>query len=545
MDNATADFNITSGVALPDFNITSGVTRLCRHNYCIEVQLYQKILGSIIFVIVWPFIVLDYKRFPIGRPAAAMLGGTLMVITTVVPQDQVFAVLGAKGNVQTICLLLGMMFLSYYYEQVGLLNFLTLWIFGKDKPFRHVLWKVCLLTAAFSAVITNDAACVILTPILLKEHMKQNRSRRELSALLLGIATSANIGSAATFFGNPQNAFIAASSENTISLALFFATTLPAAVFGAFFNILLLYLRYFRVLFRPESIKTSEVELDDNNSADITKPNDSSSETMITDVAQEKKEISDFVNESNDEPKEISDYAPSEKGVEPSEERKSFTDKTWQDWVFLSWLIVISVIVIILLAIPPSLMQFNLGLVPVGAAVLTMLINTILRKTDPHHAIFEVDWGVLLMFYGLFIWLQGFENSGFPHQLFELILPYMDLATLQGVLLFTAFVAIGSNIISNVPLVILVVHNLFNFHCGTSFCSGPLTGILLAWVSTIAGNFTLIGSVANLIVAEKGRTVGKYQLSFITYLKFGSMSTLSVMLMALPIVYFTAKFVKI
>ncbi len=505
----------------------SNGTTVCRYDYCIEVQLHQQILGTIIFVIVWPFIVMDYKKFPLGRPSAALIGATLMVVTSVVPQAQVFAILGDKGNLQTLCLLLGMMFLSFYYEEIGLLHVLTFWIFGKNKPFHHVLWKVCILSAVLSAIITNDAACVTLTPILLKEHKNQKRSTKEFSALLLGIATSANIGSAATFFGNPQNAFIAASSKNEISLATFFATTLPAAVLGVTLNVLLLYARYYRILFRRQCNKKEEEE--------ISEPPKLNGEAAVSNEESVK------INNSTEQ--KLSNSASFDKKEYDSE--KSFTDKTWQDWLFLVWLISISVVVVVLLAIPPSITEFNLGLVPVGAAILTMLLNTILRKVDPRPAITQVDWGLLLMFIGLFVWLQGFENTGFLDQLFDFILPYMNLNTFQGVLLFVVAVSVGSNIISNVPLVILVVHNLFEFMCGDNICSIQLTGILLAWVSTIAGNSTLIGSVANLIVAEKGRECANYRLSFITYLKYGFLSTVIIMFVPLPIVYFSGKYVSI
>ena len=98
-----------------------------------------------------------------------------------------------------------------------MLQVIALWIFGNEKPFKYVLWKICVLSAILSAIITNDANCLVVTPLILKEHMKQGRPHREIAPLLLGIATSSNIGSAATFFGNPQNAFIAANSQGEVS----------------------------------------------------------------------------------------------------------------------------------------------------------------------------------------------------------------------------------------------------------------------------------------------------------------------------------------
>ena len=107
-------------------------------------------------------------------------------------------------------------------------------------------------------------------------------------------------------------------------------------------------------------------------------------------------------------------------------------------------------------------------------------------------------------------------------------------------LLFTVFVIIGSNIFSNVPLVILIVHRIDEL-CGDEPCTGPLGGLLLAWVATIAGNFTLIGSVANLIVAEKAQSSARYRLTFWAYLPFGITSTIIVIFSALPIVYFLGR----
>ena len=58
--------------------------------------LYRQIVGTVFFVFVWPIVVFDIKRFPIGRPAAALLGGALMVIFYVVTQDAAYAVIGGR-----------------------------------------------------------------------------------------------------------------------------------------------------------------------------------------------------------------------------------------------------------------------------------------------------------------------------------------------------------------------------------------------------------------------------------------------------------------
>jgi len=62
--------------------------------------------------------------------------------------------------------------------------------------------------------------------------------------------------------------------------------------------------------------------------------------------------------------------------------------------------------------------------------------------------------------------------------------------------------------------------------------------LILAWVSTIAGNFSLLGSAANLIVCEQARRAPNlgYNLTFWTHLKFGLPSTLIVTAIGLTLI---------
>ena len=613
------------------------LTVSCGDEYSVDSNIYRKIVGTIIFIIVWPFIVLDIKSLPLGRPAAALFGATLMVITIVVPQDQVYYILGEKGNLQTLCLLVGMMLLSYYYDREGMLQVVALWIFGENKPFRHVLWKVCTLSAVLSAVITNDATCLVITPLLLNEHIKQKRSPKEYPSLLIGIATSANIGSAATFFGNPQNAFIAANSNGEVSLLIFFATALPAAILGMVCSVVLLNIFYIRTICATTPTVDLTIEMSSSDNAehdDHTDAPRSRSDTRnftiteMTSLADSCREVALSYDRSIDPqstsciaqervdhfkyletypgsrsssysrikcyPAEGTYYAENrgshyaEYGTTPrdfqwndhirsghrshlqaqnddnthllnndssthadseSASSNAGRDETcpkWKKRVFCVWLIAATIVLVVLLAIPPPptvSVEFNLGLVPVGLSVFTMVVDTLLNWKYAFDAMMKIDWTVILLFIGLFVWLGGFQNTKFPSRAFKFLQPYMDLYTTRGVFLFSAFVIIGSNILSNVPLVILIVDKLNKFYCAEqeprdAYCSAQLVGVLLAWISTIAGNFTLIGSVANLIVAEKARNVADYRLTFWEYFKFGFCSTFLVLLIGTPIVYY-------
>ncbi len=106
-----------------------------------------------------------------------------------------------------------------------------------------------------------------------------------------------------------------------------------------------------------------------------------------------------------------------------------------------------------------------------------------------------MDWGLLVFFVGLFLIVGGAESAGIVRQLLGLA----EHWNLQRLGTFTVVVALLGNIVSNVPAVMLLKSLIPGF-------SDPHTGWLaLAMASTLAGNLTITGSVANLIVVESAK----------------------------------------
>ena len=119
-----------------------------------------------------------------------------------------------------------------------------------------LLCRVCLLAAVSSALFTNDSTCVVLTGFVLKLCREKNLDPKPY---LLALACSANIGSAATPIGNPQNLVIAVSEK--LGFGQFVLGMLPAVVVGLALNMAGLLLVYGRSL----SLNTTEVENADSN----------------------------------------------------------------------------------------------------------------------------------------------------------------------------------------------------------------------------------------------------------------------------------------
>jgi Na+/H+ antiporter NhaD/arsenite permease-like protein len=140
-----------------------------------------------------------------------------------------------------------------------------------------------------------------------------------------------------------------------------------------------------------------------------------------------------------------------------------------------------------------------------GAAVLLFT-----RRVKPGKVLAHIDGALLLLFASLFIITRAVETTGG----FQALLAWARPLLAQNLSLFSAVSAVLSNLVSNVPAVMVLkplIPTLDDPHRAWT---------ALAAASTLAGNLTLFGSVANLIVAESARAHG-VKLSFVEYLKVG------------------------
>jgi Na+/H+ antiporter NhaD/arsenite permease-like protein len=161
---------------------------------------------------------------------------------------------------------------------------------------------------------------------------------------------------------------------------------------------------------------------------------------------------------------------------------------------------------------------FFLGIPPAMAAALGAAGLLISRTLEPRKLYQEVDWGLLVFFIGLFLIVGGAENAGIVRRLLEVA----EHWNLQRLGTFTVVVALLSNIVSNVPAVMLLKSLIPGF-------SSPHTAWLaLAMASTLAGNLTITGSVANLIVVESARP--EMDIGFWDYFRVGLPITLATLL---------------
>jgi len=132
-------------------------------------------------------------------------------------------------------------------------------------------------------------------------------------------------------------------------------------------------------------------------------------------------------------------------------------------------------------------------------AIIAGALLLITRRVHPEQIYAQVDWSLLVLFAGLFIVVAGIEKSSLQPEVVRLA----GSAHLENGAILSAVAAVLSNLVSNVPAVLV-------FKPFIPHLPDPVLGWLrLAMASTLAGNLTILGSIANVIVVERSRRVAE------------------------------------
>jgi Na+/H+ antiporter NhaD/arsenite permease-like protein len=183
-------------------------------------------------------------------------------------------------------------------------------------------------------------------------------------------------------------------------------------------------------------------------------------------------------------------------------------------------------LVVTLIAVVLFFIGAPMHLVALGAAAVLLL-----DRLKPDKIYRHIDWGLLLMFAGLFVVVHAFEVNVVERFGLAEWPPLREHPV--GLLSVTS--AVMSNIVSNVPAVLLfkpVIPALPQAVQESAW-------LALAMSSTLAGNLTVLGSVANLIVVEQARREG-VAITFWDYCRIGVPVTLITLAMGVVWLLFVA-----
>jgi Na+/H+ antiporter NhaD/arsenite permease-like protein len=154
---------------------------------------------------------------------------------------------------------------------------------------------------------------------------------------------------------------------------------------------------------------------------------------------------------------------------------------------------------------------FFLGQPVAKVAIVGGSLLLLTRRVSPSKIYREIDWPLLVMFTGLFIVVAALEKVAIGPD----IVAAVGRLQLDHTVVLSAVTAVLSNVVSNVPAVLVLKPFI------EPLADPQRAWLVVAMASTLAGNLTLVGSVANLIVAERARAHGA-TLGFWAYLRVGA-----------------------
>jgi Na+/H+ antiporter NhaD/arsenite permease-like protein len=385
------------------------------------------VLGIVVFAVTYVLISIRSLRWlGFDRPAGALLGAVACVVLGVLtPGEALGAVDGA-----TLLLLFGVMGMGAFLHLDGFFEQIEARVVALAKTPQRLLALIVWGSGALSALITNDAVCLLGAPLVVRLI-----KRHELPRLpfLLALATAANTGSVATLVGNPQNMLCGVLGG--LSYRQHLALVGPVALLALGLNHLLL------------------------------------SWSFRSELAASKLVASD---------------AP---GALERPVRMT------------------------LAVIALTTVAYGLGADLAWTSASGFVALMLLHRRDARELWPRIDWSLLLFFAGLFVVVHGLTKSGAPQALFERFPLAAGASGLAENARLASIFLVGSNLVSNVPFILVVQGQM------SSLPDARLGWELLAMASTFAGNLTLVGSVANIIVAEAGRDVGG--IGFFEYLRVG------------------------
>lgn len=339
----------------------------------------------------------------------------------------------AAIDLNVIVFLLGVLLLTAYLEVGGFFEWAAAYIVRRAHSAHALLGGIIAVSGILSAFFINDTICLVVTPLVLAAIRPLGLSPLPF---LLAIAMAANVGSAMTITGNPQNMLVGVSSH--IGFAHFLAALAPASIVGLVVVYVVIAVIHRRELRMP-----------------------------------------------------------------PAADRPSLAFE-------FDRVLVTKALIIFAAALGFWLAGFSLPLVAIAAGA----VMTAIAQRDPAAAFARVEWDLLLFFAALFVVVRGVQDLALFQDLTSRAAAQLTGAPWRDATIVSGAMLALSNLVSNVPAVLLwlpVVPHLTN---------ADFVWLVIAMSSTFAGNLTLLGSMANLIVAERAAARG-VRVPFMAYLAVG------------------------
>lgn len=192
------------------------------------------------FIVVYTLLAIGgLPPFRFDRTGIAIMGAATMLLSGAIPFDAALAAI----DYRTIVFLFGMMIVVAHLRLAGFFRLVTARAVRHARTPAQLLAVTVFLPGILAAFFINDVVCLVCTPVVLQV---THRLRLPARPYLLALATAANIGSAATVSGNPQNMLAAGFAQ--VPYSTFALHLAPLAVAGLVIDYALLWFLFRREL---------------------------------------------------------------------------------------------------------------------------------------------------------------------------------------------------------------------------------------------------------------------------------------------------------
>lgn len=425
---------------------------------------------------------------------------------------------------EPLFLLFGLMLTTIYLEKMergGLFDKL------RDSLDDPVNWKrsakIMFMSTIGSAAVMNDSVVLIFSGVVVDLCVRHKVSNS--LPYLLSLATTANIGSALTMTGNPQNILIVALAYDDIGWTEFASNMVLPVIAASILNASIMFLYYGTELF-PGSSGVGQ-------NLGIIFGGNRTPEMLAQEHAYYAKQAA-----AKEAAGDMGDMEETKPG--------------WSIWSKIQ-----VVIVFAFLGCFAGGLEVDVTSVCAGAVLMVIAAykrqhydpkpdnteydadgNPLPPKktydmdgneiepeeeelvTESETTLTEVDYGLLMLFIGQFILIGSFDDTGVPQKFFYVTMGDCadQMTSVPCVYWFVMIVTILSNVASNVPVCQMLA--------ATFPYATPYDWMQVSLSATLAGNLTMLGSAANMIVAFQAAKVGDRTFTSERHAPFGIPSTI-------------------
>lgn len=478
---------------------------------------------------------------PFDRRTAAVFGATMCYVTRAFffPSNQIDLVQAVDFDV--LVLLGAIMGINYIMVNQKETKKLIIYVQTQIRMHpRRGFWLVAIAACLTAPFLTNDGICLLFVEPILNAFSSSDGGeqvvlsegaiqlqRSDALYFLLALACSTNIGSSLTYTGNPQNMIVAQDAIQVMPPHRFLAYM----VVPTFTTWVLTIMWIERCWMRSRSSHTPQPGIEES----MALTNGSTHSSMADKCCPPVNSLSVVTSRPSGTiaPPEPSP-ADTDKTALLSPRRRKQKEKEESGYSFMTDLsrVMVNPFPYAMLALMFLMIAFIFvdimsiaGLVCVTSVVMVTLLVfgnhwrglpifggdevtshrlTRAERQEDLNDFFEelfdsIDYGLLLIFMGLFVVVENIASTGIPKRVWDKIVGDTPFNTFSSVTGISVFVLVASQFIGNVPVIQLVRSNVEML----GDAEKRYAWAVISFVATVGGNLTITGSAANIIVAEK------------------------------------------